>query len=367
MCCHGDREVASSRHAPTILARFDVPVCTYSSLERFLRDNEAMTTRERLIVAAFGVGVALQMISTSSLQGQIRPDSVHGDKTFFTRRDAVLTGVAVAGTVALSAFDERIGHWMQSSSVQGDSSRRNLFDNLTHLNETPLTLGAIATYGIGRLVRSETVADVGLHWTEAIVLNNVVSELIRGPLGRNGRESRRTTLSFRVRGRIHEVRGPVVPSLHSSSAFATAAALIGEVHEAGRGSRGWSARFSSAPRDSLAYAHVSGPALGERRRLRRVRRDTAGAKWCTTRTRTAVRSSIASYWGRRLSRCRAAWRSRCRSSNRASAGLNSVGTDQSGRGDGRTRTISLWRDRLVAANPNDLSWGPPLGTHPIAS
>jgi len=176
--------------------------------------------------------VVLQIRSTASLEGQIRPDSAHADKTFFTRRDAILTGVAVVGTVAVSAFDVRIGRWTQSSSVQGDSSRRNLFDNLTHLNETPLTLGAIATYGIGRLVRSETVADVGLHWTEAIVLNNVVSELIRGPIGRvRPRVSQNDAFKFEFGGGFTKFEDRSFPSLHSSSAFATAAALVGEVHE----------------------------------------------------------------------------------------------------------------------------------------
>lgn len=195
-----------------------------------------MTTRQRLIVAAFGVGVMVHANPAASVKAQARSDSAHADahadKTFFTRRDAVLTGVAVVGTVAVSAFDERIGRWTQSSSVQGDSSRRHLFDNLTHLNETPLTLGAIATYGIGRLVRSETVADVGLHWTEAIVLNNVVSELIRGPIGRvRPRISQDNAFKFEFGGGFTKFEDRSFPSLHSSSAFATAAALVGEVHE----------------------------------------------------------------------------------------------------------------------------------------
>jgi membrane-associated phospholipid phosphatase len=188
-----------------------------------------MTITFRHLFAALLVAV-VQGFPPANLRAQTPVDSGRVDKTFFTRRDAILTGVAIVGTAAVSIFDERIANWTRSSTVQGDQSRRDLFDNLTHLNETPLTLGAIATYGIGRLVRSETVADVGLHWTEAIVLNNVVSELIRGPLGRKRPRVSTNAFTFEFGGGFTKFEDRSFPSLHSSSAFATAAALVGEVH-----------------------------------------------------------------------------------------------------------------------------------------
>jgi membrane-associated phospholipid phosphatase len=195
-----------------------------------------MTTRQSMIMAkvAAKVGLALvfQMAPVAAALAQAPSDSAHVDKTFFTRRDAVLTGIAIVGTVAISTFDERIGKWTQTPSVQGSQARQNLFNDLTHLNETPLTIAAIATYGIGRLVHSGTVGDVGLHWTEAIVLNNVVSELIRGPIGRaRPRVSQDNAYKFQFGGGFTKFEDRSFPSLHSSSAFATAAALVGEVHE----------------------------------------------------------------------------------------------------------------------------------------
>jgi membrane-associated phospholipid phosphatase len=137
----------------------------------------------------------------------------------------------VVGTAGVAVFDERIARWTRDSSVQGDQGRRDLFDGLTKFNETPLTLAAIATYGVGRLFGSATVADVGLHWTEAIVLNNVVSELIRGPVGRvRPRVSPGNAFKFEFGGGFTKFEDRSFPSLHTSSAFATAAALVGEVH-----------------------------------------------------------------------------------------------------------------------------------------
>src|SRR5215218_5291966 len=69
------------------------------------------------------------------------PDTVRDrkpQKTFFVKRDLVSSGIAVAGSAAVSAFDLRIAHWARSPGVQGDSSRRELIEDLTRANETPM-------------------------------------------------------------------------------------------------------------------------------------------------------------------------------------------------------------------------------------
>src|SRR5436190_3715820 len=126
-------------------------------------------------------------LSTAALLAQSTgsaTDSNRVNKTFFTRRDALWTAGAVLGTVALSQFDEKIARWARSPGVQDGQSRHDLVDALTHVNETPLTIAAVLTYGVGRLSGSRTVTDIGLHATEAMVLTDVTSELIRGPIGR---------------------------------------------------------------------------------------------------------------------------------------------------------------------------------------
>jgi hypothetical protein len=60
-----------------------------------------------------------------------------------------------AGSPALAShFDRRVARWARAPSVQGDSSRRELVSTLTHINETPLTIAAAATYDVGRHVVS---------------------------------------------------------------------------------------------------------------------------------------------------------------------------------------------------------------------
>jgi len=158
------------------------------------------------------------------------------DKTFFTRDDLLITGVGFAASVGVSAFDERIARWSQSSGVQGSSRRRSTFEWVTHVNEQPLTILALGTYGVGRLAHLESTADVGLHTAQALILTIATAELIRAPLGRARPRVASDSLtdsfnafSFKLGGGFTEFDHRAYPSMHSAVAFATAAALVGEV------------------------------------------------------------------------------------------------------------------------------------------
>jgi membrane-associated phospholipid phosphatase len=152
------------------------------------------------------------------------------DKTLFTRRDLAQAGAIVAVSAATSIFDERIAHWTQSAGVQGGASRHDLADKLTVINESPLTIGAFAAYGIGRLTGSKTLADVGLHTTEALVMTVGISELIRAPLGRfRPRVSPDDPYHFKAGGGFTDFAARSYPSIHAAVAFATASTLVEEV------------------------------------------------------------------------------------------------------------------------------------------
>lgn len=163
-------------------------------------------------------------------------------KTFFTRRDAYWAGASLAGGAVISIFDKRIANWWQSSSVQGSSSRHDFVKSLTIVNETPLTIGAFVTYGVGRLAGKPTVADVGLHATEALVLTVAVSEAIRGPLGRlRPRNSPDDQYDFLFWGGFTDFARRSYPSLHSAVGFASATAIVQEIHYRHPQSNVWAA------------------------------------------------------------------------------------------------------------------------------
>lgn len=151
-------------------------------------------------------------------------------KTFFKKYDLVTSGLAFGASVALSPFDKRIAHWWQSPSVHGDSSRHDLANSLTVVNETPLTIGFFALYGIGKLTHNETITDIGLHTTESLVLTVTLAEAIRSPLGRRRpRESENDQYDFKFGGGFTEFDRRSYPSIHAAVAFATASSLVEEL------------------------------------------------------------------------------------------------------------------------------------------
>jgi len=174
------------------------------------------------------------MLSTATLSGQSNAprDSSRVSKTFFTRHDAILTGVAIAGTVFISQYDERIERWAQSPHVQGDQSQHDVVDATTHVNETPLTIAALLTYGVGRIGGWKNVTDIGLHVSEAMVLTDVISETIRGPIGRKRpRVAEGDAFQFQFWRGFTDFGNRAFPSLHSAAAFAMASSVTGEVWE----------------------------------------------------------------------------------------------------------------------------------------
>lgn len=179
-----------------------------------------------------------QEVAAGATDGRTVPAAVVSDtstgvtpqKTFFVKRDLVATGIAAIGTVAVSGFDLRVAHWARSANVQGDSSRQALVDQLTRINETPLMLAALATYGVGRVAGSHTAADVGLHTLEALVLTTSVSQVVRGVFGRTRpRVSLEDPFAFRPGTGFTGFETRSFPSLHTAAAFATATALVGEI------------------------------------------------------------------------------------------------------------------------------------------
>lgn len=171
-----------------------------------------------------------------------RPQYGAAQKTFFTYHDAIATGVAAAVTGVFMAYDEKIADWWQSPHVQGSESLHHTVDQLTRVNETPLTIAAVLTYGIGRLSNSKTTADVGLHWTEALIFTDVICQAIRGPLGRaRPRVSMDDPFKFQFGAGFTKFENRAFPSLHAAVGFATAAALVGEIRERNQGASRYAA------------------------------------------------------------------------------------------------------------------------------
>lgn len=157
-----------------------------------------------------------------------------GDKTFLRASDLAVAGAFALGSFAISRVDPAIAEFFQRPEHQHDGRLRTAANAFTRIQETTLTLGGLATYGIARLAGSRDVQEVALHATEAIAAASLTSQVIRGPLGRA--RPKDATPMFEDQYEFHWFNGfgnfkyRAYPSIHSSSAFAAATVLLAETH-----------------------------------------------------------------------------------------------------------------------------------------
>jgi membrane-associated phospholipid phosphatase len=203
-----------------------------------------VTFGRSLRALALGTTLGLTLLGSrrSFAQDSVRSSATHAQQTFFIRRDAVASLIVLGGSAALSAYDVRIAHWWRQPSVQGSQSRHDFVKSLSAINETPLTIGAVLTYGVGRLTHSPAITDIGLHWSESMILTVAMSEAIRSPVGRaRPHASPEDQYSFQFGAGFTKFDHRAWPSLHAAAAFATASALVGEIGQRNPRANAWAA------------------------------------------------------------------------------------------------------------------------------
>jgi hypothetical protein len=154
-------------------------------------------------------------------------------KTFYAPRDAIAGAAFVAASAGLSLFDVRIARYFQDTSHVHVREGQRLDNTFSHINETTLTVGGLAVYAIARVTKLQTVADVSFHMAESVAAASLTAQAIRGPLGRT--RPRASDPPFGDQYDFHFLKGftsfnqRAFPSIHSSSGFAAASALVAEV------------------------------------------------------------------------------------------------------------------------------------------
>ena len=202
---------------------------------------------------------ALALLSATLLATSLAPSPLAAQssdpvqKTFFVPKDALLFGGFALASYGVSVFDDNVAKWFQTPSNQHNRTMSDAATAFTKIQETTLTLGGLATYGIAKLAGSTDVADVAFHATEAVVLASLTSQVIRGPLGR----ARPQVTHFEDQYQFKAFKGfsdfdyRAYPSIHTSSAFAAATVIVAETHR-----RSPKSTWYVAP---IAYTIAAGP------------------------------------------------------------------------------------------------------------
>lgn len=175
----------------------------------------------------------------------------------FGTRDAWIAGAYLATAAVAFPFDEPIAAAIQDSLFQqtpGLKTTARAF-NLLGFPGSLLITGGL--YGAGRLGRDDEMADVGLHASEAIVLAEAVTFLIKVTAGRA-----RPAWDVEDAGNFKLFRGirnddyQSFPSGHTSAAFAVAAAMAHEMERLWGGSPVLYGLVTYGPASMVALSRV---------------------------------------------------------------------------------------------------------------
>jgi membrane-associated phospholipid phosphatase len=149
----------------------------------------------------------------------------------FTRRDAFVAAGFAAATVALLPLDRRVAIRLQDSTTQANHFLHHSATGVELIASPGAYVIGGGLYAVGRLAHVPRAADLGLHGTEAVLLADVVTGVLKGATGR----ARPFVVGdtnphdFRFgRGFTHTGGYTSFPSGHTTTAFAAAAAVTSE-------------------------------------------------------------------------------------------------------------------------------------------
>lgn len=157
-------------------------------------------------------------------------DSVHAAQTLFTYRDALLAAGFVGVTVAMFPIDKSVARRLQNPSVQTNRFFTNASTDVRLVADPGGLIFGVASYGVGRIAKWETVADLGFHTVEALSVGGLATKIFDGLAGRARpfvvRDTNPTDFRFGQGFRNHDRQS--FPSGHVTSAFAFASTVTSE-------------------------------------------------------------------------------------------------------------------------------------------
>jgi membrane-associated phospholipid phosphatase len=167
-------------------------------------------------------------------------DSSSGPPSLFETRDLYYAGAFAAATLALAPLDRAVARRLQDSTLQASRFLKHASTGVRLLGSPgSLVLGS-ATYAGGKIAGSRDVAELGLHTTEAVIIADGITGVIKMAAGR-GRPSLDPDhpYNFHFMGGLQGDPHRSFPSGHTTSAFAAASAASEEVGQLWPNQKWW--------------------------------------------------------------------------------------------------------------------------------
>jgi membrane-associated phospholipid phosphatase len=189
----------------------------------------------RIAFVATLAGAALASVASDSgaqpaLPPKAKADSAKTPAPLFTTKDFIVTAAFAGGTVAMFPFDERLAKHLINPGAQANQFFKHASTGVEWIaSPGPYLIGG-ALYAAGRLGHWDRVADLGWHGTEAVLVADVGTYLLKGFFGRSRPFVAGDTNphDFRLLKGFRNGDRQSFPSGHATSAFAAAAAVTAE-------------------------------------------------------------------------------------------------------------------------------------------
>lgn len=186
------------------------------------------------VCARIAIALALAVALTVALASPARtqPQTAEGaQRPLFTWRDGLLAGGFVVGTIAIRPLDQTAAQTFQSPTPQGNRHLRRAALGLNKIAVPGAVIIGTSMYAIGRLSRSDRLARLGLHGTEALFIGEGIATGMKYVFGRARPyvDSAPNPDNWQLfRGFRSDTRYRSFPSGHAVAGFAAAAAVTAE-------------------------------------------------------------------------------------------------------------------------------------------
>jgi membrane-associated phospholipid phosphatase len=198
-----------------------------------------------------GTGYASRVVFTALLTVQLTPlarpvgaqdttrtprivvpfDTQHVHKTLFTSRDAMLAAGFVGLTFAMFPVDRHFARELQNPSAQANKFLERSATGVEYISSPGAFVIGGAMYAVGRIGGYRSLADIGWHGTEAVLVSSVVTSVLKGSLGRARPfvTSDTNAHDFKLGGGFGNADRQSFPSGHTTTAFAAASSVTSEM------------------------------------------------------------------------------------------------------------------------------------------
>jgi membrane-associated phospholipid phosphatase len=151
-------------------------------------------------------------------------------KHLFNHRDALIAAGMTAAMFALFPVDKRIAAELRDSATQANRFFGTTAKSVEEITSPGAYIIGAGMYFVGRLGNMPKLADLGWHGTEAVLVGEGVTFILKGAAGRSRPFVSNDTIphDFDLGRGFKDPEWQSFPSGHSTTAFAAASAVTDE-------------------------------------------------------------------------------------------------------------------------------------------